>query len=116
MATYLMLLGGTDHHDRWDALPEADKQRAYDDFNAFAKATTERGTIVAGDAVPRPEVARTVHADGSVTDGPFAESVEQLGGFYVIDVPTMDDAVELARLLPKHFDVDIRPGLGVEIR
>ena len=58
----------------------------------------------------------TTHEDGAVTDGPFAESVEQLGGYYVIDVPEIDDAVALAKLLPKHFAVEVRPTQGVQIR
>lgn len=117
MATFLMLLGGPDHHDRWDALPEDAMQKAYEGFAAFAKATQERGVILAGDGLMRPSESRTLHADGTVTDGPFAEAVEQLGGFYVIDVPTMDDAIELARLLPKQFAAtDIRPCMGVPIR
>lgn len=116
MTTYLMLLGGPDRHDLMDSLDEEQRQQAYDGFLAFAKATAERGTIVAGDALGRPESARTVHPDGTVTDGPFAESVEQFCGFYVVDLPTMEDAVELAKLLPEQFAVDIRAGEGIEIR
>lgn len=113
---YLLLLGGPDHHARWDALPEEQKQTAYADFNAFAKAVAERGELIDGDALQPATTSLTVHEDGSVTDGPFAESVEQLGGYYVIDVPSIDDAVALAKLLPKHFAVEVRPTQGVQIR
>ncbi|MEU0264958.1 YciI family protein [Nocardioides sp. NPDC006303] len=113
---YLLLLGGPDHHARWDALPEEQTQAAYADFSAFAKAVAERGELIDGDALQPPTTSLTVHEDGAVTDGPFAESVEQLGGYYVIDVPTIDDAVALAKLLPKHFAVEIRPTQGVQIR
>lgn len=113
---HLLLLGGPDHHARWDALSEEQKQAAYADFGAFAKAVAERGELIDGDALQPAATARTVHDDGAVTDGPFAESVEQLGGYYVIDVPSIDDAVALAKLLPKYFAVEIRPTQGVQIR
>jgi hypothetical protein len=112
---FLLLLGGPDHHDRWDALSEDERDQAHADFIAFEKALVERGTRLAGDAVGRPETARTIRTDGTVTDGPFAESVEQLGGFILIDVPTIEDATELADLLPKRFATEIRPCLGVKL-
>jgi len=113
---YLLLLGGPDHQARWDALPEEQKQAAYADFGAFAKAVAERGELIDGDALQPATTSLTVDEDGAVTDGPFAESVEQLGGYYVIDVPAIDDAVAFAKLLPKHFAVEIRPTQGVQIR
>jgi hypothetical protein len=45
----------------------------------------------------------------TVTEGPFAECVEQIGGFYVIDVPDLDAALELAQLLPEDFTIEVRP-------
>lgn len=113
---YLVLLGGPDHHARWAALSEEQMQAAYADFKAFAKAVAERGELIDGDALQPHTTARTIHEDGSVTDGPFAESVEQLGGYYVIDVPSIEDAVTLAKLLPRHFAVEVRPTQGVPIR
>ena len=77
----------------------------------------QRGTLVVGHALHRPENARTVRAgsDRLVTDGPFAESAEQIGGFYLIDVPDLDTAVTVARLLPAECDVEVRPTLGIEV-
>ncbi len=54
-------------------------------------------------------------ADRPVTDGPFTETVEQLGGFYLIDVADLDTAVELAALLPREYTVEVRPTLEVEV-
>ncbi|MEU6133697.1 YciI family protein [Nocardioides sp. NPDC047086] len=113
---YLLLLGGPDHHARWAALSEEQKQTAYADFGAFAKAVAQRGELIDGDALQPETTSRTVHEDGSVTEGPYAESVEQLGGYYVVDVPSIDDALALAKLLPKHFAVEVRPTQGVQIR
>ena len=44
-----------------------------------------------------------------MTDGPFAETVEQLGGFFLVDLPDLDTAVEIARLLPPAYSVEVRP-------
>ena len=74
-------------------------------------------SIVAGEALDRTETARTVKAglDRVVVDGPYAESVEQMGGFYVIDVADIDVACELAGLLPREYDLEVRPVVDVEI-
>ena len=54
-------------------------------------------------------------ADRLVTDGPFAETVEQLGGYYLIDAPDLDTAVELAKLLPREYAVEVRPTVEVNL-
>jgi hypothetical protein len=114
---FLVLLASEDHFDRWDAADEAEREAAFAAYRAFSTAVRERGTLVAGDALHRPTEARTVRpgADRAVTDGPFAETVEQLGGFYVIDVPDLETAVEVAALLPQDCSVEVRPTLGVEV-
>ena len=50
-----------------------------------------------------------------VTEGPFTETIEQLGGFYLIDVPDLDTAVTAAKLLPRKLLVEVRPALGVTV-
>ncbi|MFL6152872.1 MAG: YciI family protein [Ornithinibacter sp.] len=114
---FLVLLAEEDHFDRWDAADEALRQRTFDDFNRFADAVRARGSILAGDALGRPETARTVRpGDGrAVTEGPYAETVEQVGGFYLIDVPDHGTAVEVAALLPAEYTIEVRPTLEVEL-
>jgi hypothetical protein len=106
-----------DHFDKWEAADDDYRERCFADYNAFATAVKARGTVVLGDALDRPATARTLQPDHgrSVTDGPYAETVEQLGGFYVIDVPDQDTAVELARLLPREYTIEVRPMLGVDV-
>jgi hypothetical protein len=106
-----------DHFDNWEAGDDALRERVYADFQAFSEAVRARGAIVAGDALDRPTTARRVGPglDRPVTDGPFAETVEQLGGFYLIDVPDLDTAVELAALLPREYVVEVRPTLEVTV-
>jgi hypothetical protein len=73
--------------------------------------------MIAGDALHRPQSARTLQPgeERRVTDGPFVETVEQLGGFYLIDVPDLDTAVTAAKLLPREYRVEVRPALGIAI-
>src|SRR5215217_2339232 len=80
---FLVLMAEEDTWNRWNALPEAEQQAAYDCFTAFTAAVEEQGKVIAGDALDRPEQARTVRpgAERLVTEGPFAETVEQMGGF-----------------------------------
>lgn len=112
-----MLLAEADHFDKWEAADDALRERVVADFNAFGEAVRARGTIVYGDALDRPTAARTVQPgpDRLVTDGPYVETVEQVGGLYVIDVEDHETAVEVAKLLPREYLVEVRPTLDVEI-
>jgi hypothetical protein len=114
---FLVLLTESDHFDKWEGADDAYRDRCFADYNAFATAVRSRGTVVLGDALDRPPAARTLRPDErrTVTDGPYAETVEQLGGFYVVELPDQDTAVELARLLPREYTIEVRPMLGVEV-
>ena len=70
--------------------------------------------IVGGEGLTGPETATTLHRKGEETmvhDGPFAEAREQLGGFYLIEAASLDEAMEIARDIPMSGDgaVEIRP-------
>jgi hypothetical protein len=114
---FLVLMGEDDHFAKWEASDDAHKQRVFADFGAFSEAVRARGSMVAGEALDRPGTARSVQpgADRVVTEGPFAETVEQLGGFFLVDLPDLDTAVELAALLPREYVVEVRPTLDVEV-
>jgi hypothetical protein len=115
---FLVLLAEEDHFKRWDSADDTYRERCFADYRAFAEAVRERGTIVTGDALVHPDDARTLRPgqeDRVVTEGPYAETVEQLGGFYLIDVPDLDTAVELAKLLPREYTIEVRATLEVEV-
>ncbi|HEV2087748.1 MAG TPA: YciI family protein [Cryptosporangiaceae bacterium] len=81
---------------------------------AYEKAISEAGVKQAGNALQGSETATTVRVkDGErvVTDGPFAETREVLGGFYLIDVPDLDAAIDWAARCPgaKAGSLEIRP-------
>jgi hypothetical protein len=114
---FLVLLASEDHFDRWDNATEQLRERSIADYNAFADAVRQRGTLIVGDALGRPETAQSLRPGPtrSVTRGPFAETVEQIGGFYVVDLPDVDTAVEVAALLPRECTIEVRPTLGVTV-
>ena len=84
------------------------------DYNAFGTWLGERGWSKGGEALQDVTTATTVSIrDGQriVTDGPYAETKEHLGGFYLVDVPSLDDAIEAASRIPgaKTGRVEVRP-------
>ena len=114
---FLVLMAERDHFDKWDKADDVLRKRVVGDFQAFTAAVEQRGTIVAGEALDRPGTARSVQpgAERTVTDGPFAETVEQLGGMYLLDLPDLATAVECAALLPREYTVEVRPTVEVEL-
>ena len=114
---FLVLMAEEDHYARWDALDDAARKEAFDRFDAFATAVEQRGSMLAGDALAAPGEARTLRPgdERAVVTGPYAETVEQVGGFFLIDVPDLETAVELAGELPESYVVEVRPVIDVEL-
>jgi hypothetical protein len=69
--------------------------------------------MLAGEALTGVATATTLRPDGDgrrvVTDGPYAETAEQLGGFYVVEAPDLDTMTELCALLPAGYTLEVRP-------
>jgi|SRR5581483_4802582 len=102
---YLLLLYG-DPAGEEAAGPER-RRAIVAEYMDLSRRLRESGALVAGDAVePRAKTLR----DGLVTDGPFAETKEQLGGFYLLECASEEDALAWARQVPGS------PGLVVEVR
>lgn len=114
---FVLLMAEEDHFGNWERADRDHRDRVVADFEAFTQAAKARGSIVAGEALDHPDQARTVRpgADRPVTAGPFAETVEQLGGFYLLDVPDESTALELAALLPREYAVEVRPVVDVHL-
>ena len=110
---FLVLMAEEDTWERWNALSDAEQQDVFDRFTAFTAAVKERGAVLAGEALDRPESARTVRPGAGpgrqVTEGPYAETVEQMGGFWLVELPDLDAALAAARLLPEAYSVEVRP-------
>jgi hypothetical protein len=83
-------------------------------FDAYTTSLEDAGVLVGGDALERPDVATTVRErDGETqfTDGPFAETKEFLAGYYLIDCPDLDTALDHASRMPNvsYGSVEVRP-------
>jgi hypothetical protein len=95
-------------------MTEADLQQEMADYYAFGATAAARTTVISSEALHDTSSATTVRVrDGKTitTDGPFAETKEQLGGYYLLDCKDLDEAIEMAALIPgaKHGSVEIRP-------
>ncbi len=101
MTEYIVLI--PDSEADWAMADEAEKDRVYGKHREFAEALAQRGhKVTAGAELAPPSQARTVsHVGGSltVTDGPYAESVEQLSGFYLVESSDVDDLVQCVGIL-----------------
>lgn len=113
----------TDDRTRWmvllyedeqawaDATPE--QQEAYlDRHRDYETRAGDHGVaILSSDALQPTTTATTLRpdADRTATDGPFAETTEHLGGFYLVEAATRDDVVAHARLLPPSYTIEVRP-------
>ncbi len=102
----------------WESAPAQVREEYFDAHRAFERAVAGRGTTVVGAALADADTATTLRhgpAGGlTVTDGPFVELAEQIGGFYLVDLPDLDAAVAAAALLPASYAVEIRPVIEIE--
>ena len=116
MTRYAVLLPGDE--DYWEDLPVEGREAVYALHEKFAKALEERGhKLVGGAELTHSSTARTVRGtpdDLVVTDGPYAETVEQLTGFLLIDSNDLGDLVEVTKILadPAHAGIEIRACTG----
>jgi hypothetical protein len=100
--------------DAWSTLSEAEQNQAMGDYFAFTQEIADRGELVSGEALQGLDTATTVTVragDTIVTDGPFAETKEVLGGYYLVKVDTLERAHELAAKIPgaRTGKVEVRP-------
>lgn len=110
---YVILLMSMGEMAPWDELDPARQEELMEMHYAFDEACKTRDGvhIISAEALDTGETATTVRTRGgevTVTDGPFAEAVEQLGGFYLLEAPDLDTVLDLVRTLPP-YDIEIRP-------
>ena len=96
------------------ALSQSEKVKLDRDSMAYDKELDRNGHFIVANALAPINTARTVrvrHRKASATDGPFAETKEQLGGFILINAANMDEAVEIAAGIPlaKLGSIEVRP-------
>ncbi len=101
----------------WEAATAAERQQVMDAHTAFHQAVAGRAAMLAGEALADSSRARTLrHRDGRpvVTEGPYAEGVEQLGGFYLLEADTEETVLGLCALLPSSYAVEVRPVIEID--
>jgi hypothetical protein len=99
----------------WNALTEDERNEIANGHGAFIDTITKSGEMITTQALADPSQSAVVRVRGGqpvVTDGPYLESKEHLGGFYLIDCENKERAIELAALIP---DAKVE-GMGVEVR
>ena len=109
---YMLLIYGTE--DAWEALGEDERNAMYEEYSALSPDLESRRAYVSAHELQPVAAATTVSVrDGEtiVSDGPFAETKEILGGYYLIDVPDLDAALEWAARMPniEYGSVEVRP-------
>jgi hypothetical protein len=100
--------------EAWDKLSPAERQKVYQEQTQVADELRAKGQYLGGNPLHPPTTATTVRVrDGKqlLTDGPFAETREQLGGYMLIDVENLDEAIAIAARSPvaRVGTVEVRP-------
>jgi hypothetical protein len=95
-------------------MPEEQRNALYGEYMTFTNELRESGAFVAADQLQPTSTATVVrvrHDEQIVTDGPFAEAKEVLGGYYLVDVASLDEALEWAAKIPsaRLGGIEVRP-------
>ena len=105
-----------DDEQRLAGMSEDDGIAMHAAYGAYSQELRSSGAMKGGEALQSTQTATTVrvrNGETITTDGPFAETKEALGGFYLIDVDSLDDALEWAAKIPSgaHGSIEVRPVL-----
>ena len=116
---YLVLLIGDGAEKPWPEQTESEQMAAMAKFGELDAACAARDGVelLAGEALSDSRDATVMRTSGGqvqLTDGPYAEVIEGMGGFYLLEAPDLDVVVELLRLLPS-YDIQIHPTVDVEL-
>lgn len=110
MAQYLILI--YENEADYDSADQSVFQEVMDAHNRFAEQVGER--LLGGNALQPTQAATTIRGD-VVTDGPFVETKEVLGGYYLIEAKDLDEALAIGKLCPARFGgVEVRPVMVFE--
>ena len=117
----LLLTNSQEDRERWDTMPEDEQVAAraaeVPKWNALFGELGASGKLLSGSELDDPDTSKTVRlreGERVVTDGPFAETKEQIGGLMVIEADDLDEAISIAARIPvaERASVEIRPLVG----
>jgi hypothetical protein len=114
---FMLLLWGDE--GQWEGLSPEEAAADMERWNDYTNQLVAAGALVSGEGLDPSAAAQVLRVEGGervVTDGPYAETKEQLGGFYVIECPSMEEALEWAAKLPSadRGATEVRPVLDYE--
>ena len=109
---YALLIYGIE--EDWDSAPDDEKQAIHAKYREFGDWLGERGWMRGGDELASSSSATSVRRENGrtvTTDGPYAETKEQLGGYYLIEARDLNDAIQIASKIPsaRIGSVEVRP-------
>ena len=114
---YILLIYGDEK--AWGSLSQTELEKVYEEHGRYSEALQNAGVLRGGAELKPVATATTIRFNGNgkprTLDGPFAETKEQLGGYYIIDVENLEQAIEWAEKMPAMTEgaVEIRPlGMG----
>jgi hypothetical protein len=113
---YLLLIYENESH--WETASPDEQRAMFKEYGQLSASLQERGKYIAGNALEPTTAATTVRVRNGkqqTTDGPFAETREQLGGYYTIDADNLDEAIAIAARIPaaRNGGVEVRPIMKV---
>ena len=109
---YLLLI--YENEQAFGSMSEAEQGRVFGEYMEFSSSIRKSGHYLGGEALQPTGSATTVRVKGGktlTTDGPFAETREQLGGFYLVEAKDLDEAISLAARIPgsRYGSIEVRP-------
>jgi len=109
---YIVLIYGDEK--AWNRMPKAQIEQVYGAYRKYTEDLQKAGVMRGGSELKPTTTATTVRVRNGkrqVTDGPFSETKEQLGGYYLIDVPNLEAALDWAAKVPSAQDgsIEVRP-------
>jgi hypothetical protein len=109
---YMLAIIGSE--GRWEDVSPEEMKASMEGWSAFEREVADAGALLAGEGLQESATATTVRFreddEPTVTDGPFAETKEQLGGFYLLECADLDEALGWAKKVP------VRPPASIEVR
>lgn len=114
---YLLMI--YENEQTWNDIPPPEKQKLFGEYFALTESLKKDGRYLGGNPLEPVRSATTVRVrDGKnvTTDGPFAETKEQLGGYFLVDAKDLDDALDIAARIPgaRVGSIEVRPIMKFE--
>lgn len=109
---YLLLI--YENEKNWESMPEAEQGAMFGEYMSFTEDIKKKGHYKGGNPLQPTSTATTVRVRGGktlATDGPFAETKEQLGGYYLVEAKDLDEAIAIAARIPsaRLGSIEVRP-------